>query len=100
MNAEMLATILAGVLAVPILQVFKRITGIDGTLMAFVAYFLSWPIAAIALVVFTDLTWGKLFASPETLILHGSSVAAIAMVVYRVIADKMGLSGDAGLKRK
>jgi len=100
MTPEVVATFLAGIVAVPILQLFKRVTGIDGILMAFAAYFLSWPIAAVTLVVLTDLTWAKLFASPETLVLHGSTVAAIATVVYRVIADKMGLSGDMAPKKK
>jgi len=93
MNVELLATVVAGVVAVPVLQLLKRLFQLSGTPMAFFAYFLSWPIAALALVTLTDMTFGALFASPETLVLHGSTVAALAMVVYRTIADKMGL-GD------
>ncbi len=100
MTAEMMATVLAGILAVPVLQLFKRLTHVSGTSMAFAAYFISWPIAAISLVTMTDLTWSSFFASPETLMLHGSAVAALATLTYRIVAEKMGLSSDGETTKK
>ncbi len=91
MNPETLATFIAGILGVPLIQIIKRYTKLTGPPMAFVAFLLAWPIAVVALITLTDLTFGQLFASPENLMLHGSAVAGIAFLTYEVIKDRMGL---------
>ena len=91
--SETLALALAGIVAVPIIQVFKRYLHISGTPMAWITILLSIVIASITSLLAGEVTLSGLLADPLLFFGGGGVVMGVATVVYQSIKDKMGLAG-------
>ena len=89
--SETLALALAGVIAVPIIQVIKNSLHISGTPMAWITIFLSIVIASITSILAGDVTLSGLFADPLLFFGGGGVVMGVATVVYQTIKEKMDL---------
>lgn len=87
---QTLALFLAGVVAVPLLQLLKRYTKLSGVPMVWIAFLSSMVIAVVTLVIL-----GKaagLFSDPFTFFGSSGIVMTLATLVYRSIKEKLNLS--------
>ena len=94
-----LATTLAGIVAVPILQVLKRYLKLSDTPMAWAATVFAIIIGASAALLTGQVTLSDLLANPFLLFGAGGIVQLFAQPAYRTIKEKLGL-GEAGEKAK
>ena len=91
--AETLALALAGVVAMPLIQVIKHYTHLSGTPMVIITVFLSAIIATIATLLVGDVTLSELLSNPLLFYGGGGIVMTIATVVYQSLKEKMNLAG-------
>ena len=90
-----LATTLAGIVAVPILQVLKRYLKLSDTPMAWAATVFAIIIGASAALLTGQVTLSDLLANPFLLLGSGGIVGLIGQPVYRTIKEKLGLGEPA-----
>lgn len=90
---QTLALIVTGLVGVPTCQLIKRWLKLSGSPMAWVAYLVSLALALITLAL-TGKPVAQYVSHPLNLLQDGSIVFAVAYLIYRTIAEKMGLSGD------
>jgi hypothetical protein len=90
----LLATTLAGVAAVPILQVAKRYLHLKDTPMVWMAAFLSVVIGCITVLITGEASLSELLANPLLIIGSGGVVGLVSNAVYRTIKEKLGLGGE------
>lgn len=88
-----LISILVGLVAVPLLQVFKRYTGLSGPAMRWLAFVISLFLGAIIVVSNGKVSWEELFTNPMLLLGSGGIVMSTATLIYGSIKDKMQLGG-------
>ncbi len=86
-----LANLLAGALAVPILQVLKRYLSLSGPPMMWFTAIVCVIIGGLATTLTGQATFGQLFADPFLLIGSGGIVGTVATAVYRTVSEKLGL---------
>lgn len=83
----LLAQTLAGVVAVPALNVLKRAARLEGAPMAWAAF-----VASIVLGGITCVMTGKLASNalnPETLFTSATVIFSVSQIVYRSIKDRI-----------
>lgn len=88
--AEALALALTGIVLVPLLQLVKRYTHLQGAPMIWLAFLVSLFTGGLASVWTGAETWA-VFADPLKLFGSGSVVFAVAQVVYRTLKEKLAL---------
>lgn len=89
---QTLALMLAGVVAVPLLQLVKRLFKLSGVPMIWATFILSIVIAVLTLALLGKASLTELISDPFKLFGSGGIVMSLATVVYRTLKDKVSLS--------
>lgn len=87
--AQTLALMLTGVVAVPLLQLLKRLFRLSGPAMVWFTFFVS-ILLAVAVTLFTgDVSLADVLSEPLTVFGGGGVVMSVATVVYRTLKEKL-----------
>lgn len=89
---QTLGLMLAGVVAVPLLQLIKRYFKLSNVPMVWITWIFSLLLAALTLVFLGKLTVAQLLADPFLFFGSGGIVMSLATVIYRTLKEKLSLS--------
>ena len=88
---QTLGLMLAGVIAVPLLQLVKRYFKLANVPMVWIAWIFSLLLAAMTLIILGKLTLAELLADPFLLFGSGGIVMSLATIIYRTLKEKLSL---------
>ena len=89
---QTLGLMLAGVVAVPLLQLIKRYFKLSNVPMVWIAWIVSLLLSAITLLLLNKITITQLLADPFLFFGGGGIVMSLATVIYRSLKEKLSIS--------
>jgi hypothetical protein len=87
--AQTVALMLAGGIAVPILQAIKKALGWQGPVMLWLSFVASVILAVLVLLMFGQISLAGIFANPEILFGASGIVMTLAQLIYGSIKDQL-----------
>jgi len=87
--AQTVALMLAGGIAVPILQAIKKALGWQGPVMLWLSFAASVILAVLVLLMFGQISLVGLFTNPGILFGASSIVMTLAQLIYGSIKDQL-----------
>ena len=88
-GVEAMASVLVGVVAVPLLQVIKRYANLEGTPMIIISYAISFLLALIIALVMGGTSLQAIFANPLVVFSSSGVVMSTAQIVFRILKEKL-----------